>query len=137
MVSVKPNWWSYVKQIVKEYPDLCEELEEVKFAHVTMRYGVVHTRTRSEIPRPVETAVLQKLSPGKQRKYEAVTKAISLTKQRYKHNSEERLKIIEMVYFSKQYTLSGAAVALPCHLNTASRWQADFLRLVAELLDLP
>lgn len=135
MVSVKPSWWTYVKHIVKEYPCLCGEMEELKQTSVTISYGA---RTRNgKIFRPVEEAALREMAPNKQKKYEAVTKAIELTKRCYPLNGSDRLRIIELVYFGKNYSITKAAMAIPCHMNTASRWQSDFLRLVADILELP
>lgn len=136
MVSVKPSWWSYVKHIVKEYPRLCGELEELKKTRVTISYGE-HTRGNGKIFRPVEEAALRMMEPNKQKKYEAVTKALEITKRRYPLNGGDRLRIIEMVYFGKNYSITKAAMIIPCHMNTASRWQSDFLRLVADILELP
>ena len=136
MVSVKPSWWHYVRHIVREYPGLCQELEEIKLTRVTINYGI-HTRTSGQVLRPVEAAALGTLAPSKQKKYMAVREAINLTKARHPNNGENRMKIIEMVYFTEKCNITGAALALPCHVNTASRWQAEFLRLVAELLELP
>lgn len=136
MVSVKPSWWTYVKHIVKEYPYLCEELEELKQTRVTNSYGE-RVRTKNKIFRPVEEAALRMMAPNKQKKYEAITKAIEITKRRYPLNGSDRLRIIEMVYFGTDYSITKAAMAIPCHMNTASRWQSDFLRLVADILELP
>lgn len=52
-------------------------------------------------------------------------------------NSRERMQIITMVYFKKTHTIEGAALKIPCHPNTAGRWQADFIYWTAEKLDLP
>lgn len=136
MKTVLPPWWTYVKHILTEYPALCGELEEKKNPHITAKYKE-YIKGKGLISRPVEQLVTVELSPNKQKKYEAVTKAILLTREMYPENAENRLKIIEWVYFTKEYTVNGAAMQIPCHLNTASRWQADFIRLVADILQLP
>lgn len=69
------------------------------------------------------------------RKIEAVEYAID--KNITCENSAERIQIITMVYFKKTHTIEGAALKIPCHPNTAGRWQADFIHWAAERLDLP
>ncbi len=136
MKETIPLWWTYVKHILKEYPNLCEELEALKISHTTTNYQE-HIRGKGKIPRPVEEAADRKLAANKQKKYEAVTKAIDLTKKRYRQNGGDRVKIIEMVYFNQECNINGAAMKIPCHPNTAARWQGDFIRLVADILQLP
>ena len=92
---------------------------------------------KGKVHRPVEKAAICSLAPNKQKKYDAVRKAIEETCNRYPKNSADRLKIIEMVYFDRLYNISGAAMRIPCHPNTAIRWQGDFIRLVSEILQLP
>ena len=66
MVSVKPSWWTYVKCIVKEYPRLCAELEELRKTSVTISYKE-HTRGNGKIFRPVEEAALRTMATNKQK----------------------------------------------------------------------
>lgn len=132
----KPPWWSYVKHIVEEYPALCRELEKLKEQKVTGTYGE-RVSLKGRVCRPVETTACKTLSPNKQKKYEAVKKAIDNTKKRYPESAVHRLKMIQLVYFDKKYTIAGAAMRIPCHVNTAGHWHCDFIRLVAENLELP
>lgn len=136
MTVSTPPWWSYVKHILMEYPNLCAELAERKKALITTIFDQ-HITARGKISRPVENLALRELSPQKQRKYNAVTKAIALTKKRYPTNGADRLKVIDLVYFTQTHSITGAAVEIPCHFNTAAHWQGDFIRLVAEILELP
>ena len=46
-------------------------------------------------------------------------------------DGEERLKVVDLVFFRKTNTLEGAALAVPCSDRTARRWHADFIRCVA------
>ena len=136
MRGTMPPWWTYVKHIIMEYPELCLELEELKQNRVIALYGI-DCRSDGTTALPVEKAALAELTPRKQKKYEAIQKAINLTYARFPENAEDRLKIIDAIYFTKEYNLSGAAVLIPCHINTAARWQGDFIRMVAEVLELP
>ena len=60
---------------------------------------------------------------------EAVAQAIAYT--RKKPDADNRLRIIQMVFFDKTHTLAGAAIKIPCGYETAKRWQQDFIREVA------
>lgn len=46
-------------------------------------------------------------------------------------DGEERLKVIDMVFFRETHTLQGAALNIPCSYETAKRWQQQFIRCVA------
>ena len=133
--SRKP-WWNYVKYIIREYPELKREMETPRETRITSRicgngYGGEGNSS------PVERAVIHDLSPQKQRKYDAVLWAIEQTKEQNKYDYDVRMKIIEMVYFQNKKTIVGAALAVGCATSTAGAWQGEFIRLVAEALDLP
>lgn len=52
-------------------------------------------------------------------------------------DSRSRRKLIDLVYFSGRYTLSGAALQIPIGERTAQRWNAQLMQLMAEQMDLP
>lgn len=60
----------------------------------------------------------------------AVEAAIDVTKELM--GGEDRLKIIELVFWERTHTLDGAAMQIPCGWRTAQRWQADFIMEVAK-----
>lgn len=60
----------------------------------------------------------------------AVERAVEQT--RILKDGAERLLLIEMVFWSKTHTISGAAQKIPCSYETAQQWHADFIRLVAQ-----
>lgn len=60
---------------------------------------------------------------------EAVQAAVWLTERMT--GGKDRLKVIELVYFSKTHKLAGAALQIPCSYETAKRWQQDFIRETA------
>ena len=61
---------------------------------------------------------------------EAVRQTIEQTRQM--SDGENRVAIIDMVFFKKTHTLRGAALRIPCDYETAKRWQRAFMRMVAE-----
>ena len=61
---------------------------------------------------------------------DAVEKAIEQTRQR--PDSQQRIRLIESVFFKGTHTLAGAAQLIPCDYGTAKRWQQQFIQTVAE-----
>lgn len=60
----------------------------------------------------------------------AVDTAIETTKEMI--GGDDRLKVIELVFWARTHTLGGAAMQIPCAWRTAQRWQADFIMEVAK-----
>lgn len=60
----------------------------------------------------------------------AVDKAICETRKMI--DGKQRLDVINMVFFKKTMSLSGAANAIHCDYETAKRWQQAFIREVAK-----
>lgn len=134
-MSQRPPWWTYIKSVIREYPKLCKQLETPLEAKITPVYDQIGGRPQGTISRPTENAVIHNLPPNDQRKYDAVAAALHFTKNL--PDGAERMTTIELVYFKKTHTLDGAAVVLNVHRNTTGRWNGDFIRLVAEKLDIP
>ena len=61
---------------------------------------------------------------------EAIDHALSAT--RNLADGENRVAVIEMVFFKQTHTLRGAAMRIPCDYETAKRWQQQFIRQVGE-----
>ena len=78
--------------------------------------------------RTTENMALRQLPPSKQAEFEAVSKAVERTKQR--KTAEERLAIIDMVFWKKSHSLQGAALRANISYETAVEYHGDFLRLV-------
>ena len=60
---------------------------------------------------------------------QAVQQAVDETAQM--ENGEERLQVIDLVFFRQTHTLEGAAMMIPCSYMTARRWHNDFIKKVA------
>lgn len=151
--KIKPAWWNYVKQIIRDYPRLKRLVETPLPPKFTSGGGTPYCsilpdgtiesclsfegRGGGEVSRPAERCVIHDLPEKDQRRYDAVCAAIRRTKTAHPDDWRPRMEIIERVYFQRTHTIAGAAVAVGCHENTAGYWQAEFIRLVAEELDLP
>lgn len=149
----KPAWWNYVKKVIREYPDLKKRLEtplEPRMGgNPGTRYVTIGPDGKREegvsfagrpsggVSSPVERCVIHDLPPKQQRRFDAVDNAIRRTQTLHPDDYKPRLSIIELVYFRGTHTIAGAAMKVGCHNNTAGKWQAEFIRLVADELDLP
>ena len=149
----KPGWWAYVKRILREFPALKKKLEtplEPKYGgnpgtpyinivtDVMIESGLSFEGRSSGLPSsPVERCVIHDLPPNEQRKFDAVDNAIRRTKEMHPSDWKPRLDIIELVYFKGTHTIAGAAIKVGCHENTAAKYSSEFIRLVADELDLP
>ena len=121
------DWWPYAKGMIRRYPALKEEYEDLHSQSVTANYSGM---PRGGGPgRPIEALAIRELPTNSQREYEAVRRAIGVT-ERYP-NGRQRLAIIKMVLWDKQYTIEGAALRVPCCISKAKMWHSEFIRLVA------
>lgn len=132
----KAPWWGYVKNILKQYPMLCRKHDAALEPRLSPVIGVIGHGSTDDLS-PVERCVIHDLPERDQVKYDAIQAAIKETKVRHPEDCQSRLKVIELVYWKRTHTIEGAASEIPVHRNTAGEWQAEFIRLVAEELDLP
>ena len=128
MSSPRYPWWSYVKAMIREYPELREKYADLHRQSVTANYSGMPRSGGAA--RGTEEIAIRELPSTKQREYEAVRRAILQT-ERYR-NGWQRLAVIRMVLWERAYTLEGAAAQVPCGVATAWRWHGEFVRLVAE-----
>lgn len=128
MSKPRYDWWPYVKGMIRRYPELKEQYEDLHNQPITASYSGMPHRENSR--RTVEDVLIRELPTNSQREYEAVRRAVKLT-ERY-HNGRQRLAVIKMVLWDRQYTLEGAALMVPCGIATAWRWHQEFIKLVAK-----
>ena len=133
MSKPRELWWGYVKNVVRAYTELSQELEELRRTKVTPNYNA--TGGGSSGPgKTTENAALRELEPKKQHRYDAVATALRKTKRL--RDGGSRCRLIDLVYFRKSHTLQGAADSCHVSYGTAKIWNQNFLRLVASELNL-
>ena len=121
-------WWSYAKGMIRQFPELKEEYDDLHRQNVTAcMTGVPGGGSAS---RTTEVVAMRQLPPIKQREYDAVDQAIRETQKM--PNGKYRLKIIKLVYWTSSMTIEGAAMEIPCSKETAWRYHRDFVRLVGK-----
>ena len=133
MSKPRYDWWPYVKGMIRRYPALKEQHEDLHSTSVVANYSGM-PRGGGGGGRGLESAAIRELPSTKQREYEAVRRAISTT-ERYP-NGRDRLKIVKLVLWDRSHTLEGAALMVPCSGITAKRWHGEFIILVAKYYGL-
>lgn len=129
MSKPRYDWWSYVKGMIRRYPELCARQEELRKTNLSPDLsGMPHGH--GIISDPVADAALRELPKINQREMEAVRKAVEETKKL--DTGEERLRMIRLVFWDKTHTLEGAAQNCNISYATACRWHRIFILYVAE-----
>ncbi len=126
------DWWPYVKGMIRRYPALKAELADIREQSITPSYsGQPGGRNAS---RSSEMVAIRELPTTRQREYEAVRKAITVTERMAA--SRDRLRIIDLVFWKRSHTLEGAALMIPCSYMTARRYHSEFIMTVASMYGL-
>lgn len=133
-MTKREDWWEYTKRIIRSYPALKRKADSVGSTPSTAAYGA-SGGCGGGMGKPVEKAVIDRLTDKEQRRYDAICAAIEETR-RMKHG-RHRLELIDRVYWKRSHTLYGAALCVPVSERTAKTWNAEFVRLVEKYLDLP
>ncbi len=131
-MSARYDWWGYAKGMVRRYPELVQRQRELKSTTMTARLDGMPRAT--DIGRPVENAALRSLPPAQLRELAAVRQALG--ELRDQPRGEDKLKLIQMVYWRKSHNLAGAALALDISEITAKRWNGELLRRVGRSFGL-
>ncbi len=132
MSRPREPWWGYVKNVIRRYPAYEAELKRLKATSVTTRYS--KGRGAGGSSRKTELTALRSLPEKDQLRHDAVARALQKTKRM--QNGELRCRMIDLTYFSGRCNMQGAALTLHVSYMTVRRWHVDFVRLVAEYLDL-
>lgn len=126
------GWWGYVKDMIRRYPALKAEFSDLHSPSMVQSYSGMPGGGGAG--RATEEIALRELPTTHQREYEAVRRAIEAT-QRMK-GSQDRLKVIDLVFWKQTHTLEGAALMVPCSYDTAQDYHEQFIHLVAEFYGL-
>lgn len=126
MSKPRYGWWSYAKHMVRSYPALKREYDELHCQRITSNIaGLPGAGGRS---RSTENTALRQLPSARQRELDAVEMAIEKTK--IMPSGSDRLKVIDLVLWKGTHNIDGAAMHLYISETTARRYHSDFIRLV-------
>ena len=120
------SWRAAARSAAYDYPKLKRELEELR----TQGTGPVMSGmpSGSEAHRSTEDVALRELPHTQQRRLDAVEQAVATSAQLT--SGPSRVKLVELVYFTRRFTVEGAAMQIPISVRQAWTWNNDFLLLV-------
>ena len=127
MSKPRYRWWGFVCRMIRDYPGLKQELEDLHSQSITantsgMPGGGGDART-------VEAIAMRTLPQDDQKVYDAVTRAIEITAIRA--SGKERIDMIRYLYWGRNaHRIKDAAVHCHVSIPTAKRWHGDFVRTV-------
>ena len=132
MSKPRYDWWPYVKDMIRRYPQLKERHNDLHTSSAISNYS--GERGSPQTSRTTENVAVRELPSTSQREYEAVRRAIETTE--HYNNGRDRLRIIKLVLWDGTHTLDGAALSVPCSERTAKRYHGEFIRMVASFYGL-
>ena len=125
MSKPRDNWRPYVINALRDYPAYRAAMEAAHEQSITTKYN--KGRGGSGISRTAEQAALRYGLTGERlREYEAITNALEEISTM--PNGKERVKLIKLVYFSRnRKTIAGAAQIVFTSERTARRWHDEMI----------
>ena len=124
------GWWSYVKYMIRKYPEHERRLKELRETRVTSVWSELPKGKRYSFGDPTSRAATLELPPTEQREFEAVAAALDQTMK--KPAGEERIRLVKLIFWERSCNLEGAALKLHLSETTACRWHGEFIRLTAK-----
>ena len=129
MSSPRYIWWSYVKGMIRKFPERAERLQDMKEPSAEIDLSGM-PKGAGKVGRPTEQLAIAQLPPTDQKEYEAVRAALRETLGL--SNGKLRIRLIQMVFWKRTHTVQGAALRLYISEKTAKRWHRSFILLVAK-----
>lgn len=126
-MSHKYAWWGFVKSMIRLYPARVAELKARQNARITVNFEAA--AGGCGLRRPTENLAMASLGTPIDREVEAVRLAIEHT--RAMPDGDDRLRLIDLVYWSRSHTLKGACEEIPTSETTGQRWHAEFIYTVS------
>lgn len=129
MSKPRDDWWTNAVRMVRNYPARKAEYEEL---HTQSLLADMSGMPRGNgTARTTENIVLRQMAPMKQQEYDAVTRAIEITK--LLPRGADRVKLIEQMYWKgRKLRIDSVIYGLGVAEATGKRWHSAFIRLVGE-----
>ena len=129
MSSPKNDWWSNAVRMVRNYPARKAEWESLHQQSITPNLSGMPKG--GSVGRSTEVIALRQMSPMKQQEYDAVTRALNIT--RLLPDGEKRIELIERVYWQgRKVPISRVIHQVGISEATARRWHVWFVRQVGK-----
>lgn len=131
MSKPKDDWFRSAVWVVRNYPARKEEYEQL---HATLTGSPMSGMPKSgSVSRAAENIALRTIAPMKQLEYDAVTRAIEVT--RLLPDGVLRIGLIDRMYWrGKKMNLDDVTYSIGIAEATGKRWHGAFIRLVGEFL---
>lgn len=129
MSKPRYDWWSYVKGMIRRYPELCAKEKALRETCLSPKLSG-QPGGKGRASDPTADAAIRELPEINRRELESVRKAIEET--RLLDTGEERLRMIRLVFWERKYTLEGAANKLHRCKRAIVQWHGEFIYKVAE-----
>lgn len=123
------GWRRAARAAAYSYPELRRELDALQAGSGRDLDGLPGSR---DARRSTEDAALRELEYWKQRRLEAVEQALSVIADF--SNGPSRVKLVELVYFTRRFTVEGAAMQIPISVRQAYQWNDEYLKQVWGIL---
>lgn len=129
MSKPRDDWWSSAVRMVRNYPARKAEYEKLHEQSMTMDMSGMPKGGGAS--RTTENIVLRQMAPMKQQEYDAVTRAIEITK--LLPRGDDRIKLIKRMYWEgRKLRIDSVVYGLGVAEATGKRWHGAFIRLVGE-----
>lgn len=123
------TWRQAARAAAFSYPELRRELDALQAGTGRDLDGLPGSL---DARRSTEDAALRELEYWKQRRLEAVEQALSVIADF--SNGPSRVKLVELVYFTRRFTVEGAAMQIPISVRQAYQWNDEYLKQVWGIL---
>lgn len=133
MSKPRYDWWSYIKAIIRRYPERLAEYRDLHDPSFSIALTGLPGRKNSTSD-PTAATALKEMPPRVQKEFDAVHKAVKDTL--CSPNGQHKIRLISLVFWKRSHTLAGAAMQIPCGIQTAKKWHGEFIKRVAQNLDL-
>lgn len=131
MSKPRYDWWSTAIRVVANYPNRKREYEELHSQSIALELSGMPSG--HSVSRTTENCALREMAPGKQREYDAVTRAVGIT--RLLPDGEKRVELISKMYWKgRKLRIDDVVFAIGIGEATGRRWHVRFIKTVGECL---
>jgi len=124
MSKPRYNWWPFVLNIIRDYPERRLELKRMKEQKTTA--SMTGMPRSGGAGRSVENLATRSLPPQEQKEHDAVLKALNKTKAM--PDGKLRLGVVRLTLW-RNFNTAGAAMQLNTSERTARRYRWQFVLL--------
>lgn len=130
MGKAKEDWWRSAKEMLKRYPRIKREHDDLHQQRLTVE--LTGMPRGGGTARGTEMIALLQLPSALEKEYQDITDALQITKTY--PDGEIRAKLIELTYFKHGgIKMEHAAYKANISYATAKRWHKEFMYLLAKL----